>query len=350
MNILVIVELYFHKSKSGGEAYLHNFLKKLKFKYSTNTNIQVIIPNLKEDKKYNFEDIIINESIDKTEDLKNYILKSDLVITQLMLSEKIINMCLECKKEIIWILHGYFDGFNKLMKNDNIIKIFNSNNVLMDFMNNSKYKIKNYFIIYPFTDFIKLSKYKDIEKNRREYITFINPVKNKGVNLILKLAKQNKNRKFLIVEGGYSKEEQLQYLNKFRELSNCHIIKNTNDIINNIYLKSRIIIMPSKYESYGLCVAEACCFGIPCIINKCTKGLVENLGELSLGGKDEVVKTYQKVIQSLDIKENYFMWSNYYFEIAEERYNEILYQYDYFFKKNFDYGGETSNAGAESSK
>jgi glycosyltransferase involved in cell wall biosynthesis len=248
MNILVIVELYFHKNKSGGEAYLHHFLKKIK--NYTNANIEVLIPKQKENRKFEFEGIIINETVETVEECEVYFDTADCVVTQLMLSGQVIDMALEKDKEVIWVLHGYFAGFNKLMRHDRVIKIFNSQNVLVDFSNNSG-KINNYFIIYPFTNFPLLSQYKDKELERREYITFVNPVKNKGVELILKLAKRNSDKKFLIVEGGYSQEEQQQYITRFRELSNTHIIKNTKNIIEDIYLKSKIVIMPSFYESYG---------------------------------------------------------------------------------------------------
>ncbi len=333
MNILVIVELYFHKNKSGGEGYLHYFLKKIK--NYTDAKIEVLLPSSKEDKRYEFENILINETIESIEDCKGYIENSDLVITQLMLSPEVIKMSLDLEKNVIWILHGYFEGFNKLMKDDRIIKIFNSKNVLNDFSNKSQYRIENYHIIYPFTDFPTLSKNKDVEKERREYISFINPIRNKGAELILKLARKNPSRKFLIVEGGYAKMEQKGYLEQFRQLTNTHIIKNTNDIVNDIFLKSRIVIMASKYESYGMCASEATCFEIPVIINKNTKGLVENLGNLSLGGKDENLESYQRIIESLDIEENYYIWSKYYYEHAEERYNEIEYQYEKFLNQHF---------------
>lgn len=176
---------------------------------------------------------------------------------------------------------------------------------------------------------------KDKELDRREYITFVNPVKNKGTELILKLAKRNSDKKFLIVEGGYCKEEQQQYITRFRELSNVHIIKNTKDIINEIYLKSKIVIMASHYESYGMVASEARCFGIPVIINRKTKGLVENMGQLCLGGEGEETSEYQKIIDALDIPAMYHIWSNFYLDSAEERYNEIEYQYEQFFKNVF---------------
>jgi hypothetical protein len=81
--------------------------------------------------------------------------------------------------------------------------------------------------------------------------------------------------------------------------------------------------------------SEACCLGIPVIINRNSKGLLENMGKLCLGGYDKNIVSYEKVIESLDIFENYFMWSNYYFDVAEERFNEIEYQITNFINSVF---------------
>jgi len=78
--------------------------------------------------------------------------------------------------------------------------------------------------------------------------------------------------------------------------------------------------------------SEARCFGIPVIINRNTKGLVENMGQLCLGGEGEETTEYQQIIDALQIPAMYHIWSNFYFESAEERYDEIEYQYEQFFK------------------
>jgi len=339
MNILVIVELYFHKSKAGGERYLHHFLKELmKF---TGCIPNVLIPNCDEMKRFEMEDIIINETTEDLDSCLNYILECDLVITQLMVSEKVIKFSLKHEKQILWILHGYFDGFNKLMEYSSICKIFNSKNVLCDFQSKTgdagePVEIQNYFIIYPYTDFTKFNQFKNKEIWRREYITFVNPCMNKGVETIIELVKENPDRKFLIVEGGYMMEEQIPYLQELRKYSNTHIIRNTDNMIKEVYSKSRIILMISKYESYGLVASEGASMGIPIITNKETKGLLENMGKLSLGGYGKNYESYNRCIQILDNSETYFLWSNIYEEKMEERFNQIKFQYKEFFENYFE--------------
>lgn len=332
MNILVIVELYFHKSKAGGERYLHHFLKQLK-KF-TNYVPNVLIPNAEEFKRYEFEGIIINETTENLETSLNYILDADLVITQLMFSKDVIEFSMKHNKEIIWILHGYFQGFHKYMEYPDIVKVFNSKNVLCDFQSKDL-KIDNYHIIYPFTDFFQFNEFKEKEKWKREYITFVNPCKNKGVETLIKIVEENPKRKFLIVEGGYMMEEQIPYIKQLMKFPNTHIIRNTDNMIKDVYSKSKMILMLSQYESYGLVVSEAASMGIPVIINKKTKGLVENIGKLSLGGFGNDYESYDKCIEILDNTETYFLWSNIYEEKMEERHEEINFQIISFFGNYF---------------
>lgn len=329
MKILCFLKLFFHKNKAGAEAYIYRLLIDIKLKYNDAT-INVLIPNSKEIKEYyidNNKDIQIFET---TEDIKtclNYIDKCDLLITQLNYLPVATAYAIEKNIRIINIYHGFLENsFNNYINNDKIIKIFNSNNIFKKYEKYLNYKIKNSFIINPYIDYEKYNHYfKNVEN--REYITFVNPLKNKGVDVVIELAKYYKNKKFLIVKGGY--QEDQQDIKSFKKLPNCHIIENTNDMINNVYLKSKIILMPSHYESYGMVSAEAQCFGIPAICNEFSEGLKENNGKINLYGKtyDKVnkvnIKSYIEKIDLLDHKETYILWSDF---VMTYRKNECIKQ------------------------
>tara|TARA_A100000171_G_C2127175_1_gene144284 strand:+ start:1045 stop:2052 length:1008 start_codon:yes stop_codon:yes gene_type:complete len=330
MKILVVSKLYLHKNHAGGEAYLHHFLKMLQ-KKSNKIKINVLLPNNKEMKKYNYEDIIVNETTDNLDNTLEYCKEADLVITHLDVAYDTIKYCLKNNIPNMFILHNSLDLYNPFIEDERCMKIFNSHYVKNDYLNRGLVP-NNYHILYPYTDFPKFSKFRD-NKKERKYITLINPSENKGADVVLRLAKKKTKEKFLIVKGGYYPHHQEYFINEFQNLPNCHVIDNTKNIIREIYLKSKIILQPTNYETYGMVSAEASCFGIPCIVNQNSPGLVENLGKVCLSGIDKNVTSYEKVIDSLSIPQNYHIWSNYYYEQAEERYNEVLYQFDDFYKK-----------------
>lgn len=111
------------------------------------------------------------------------------------------------------------------------------------------------------------------ESTEREYITLINCWDRKGGQVLIDLAKNMPEQKFLGVLGGYG--EQLT-----EDLPNLEYIPNSPNI-REVYARTRILIMPSVYESYGRTAVEAMCSGIPVVASH-TPGLVESLGECGL--------------------------------------------------------------------
>lgn len=111
--------------------------------------------------------------------------------------------------------------------------------------------------------------YYNVNENpeKSEYITLISLNKNKGAHLFKKIAELMPERKFLGVMGSYDHQ-----LTDFPP--NVELVPNTPDILS-VYRKTRILLMPSAYESWGRTATEAMCSGIPVICTP-TPGLMEN--------------------------------------------------------------------------
>lgn len=76
---------------------------------------------------------------------------------------------------------------------------------------------------------------------------------------------------FLAVRGGYGPQIR-------RCLPNVEMIDSTLDITTAVYARTRILLMPSRVETYGRTALEAACSGIPTIAHP-TPGLIESLGD-----------------------------------------------------------------------
>ena len=328
-NILCFLELYFLKNKSGGEKYIYDILKKLS--ENKMNKINVICDG--DDEPVKFDNINIYETNEELNNRLQYIDKCDILISQLKYGVTAINYGLSKNKKCILILHSYLKDYDKLVSNEKVIKIFNSNYVYKQYKN-----VKgDYYIIEPIIDYPKYNKLFDKNIDCREYITMINPSFSKGGDLFYQLCKYYKDRKFLVCEGGYLKHTQ--NLKKFRQLSNVLVIKNTERIIEEVYSRSRIVIMPSRLETYGMVAVEAISMGIPVILNKDT-GLFDNIGKIGLYGdtpKEEVkhinqIKSYTKLIELLDDLPTYILWCDYYRNLAKEKYENQINQYLYLTK------------------
>lgn len=101
-------------------------------------------------------------------------------------------------------------------------------------------------------------------------VTLINLSEAKGAGLFYELAKAMPDLGFLGVRGAYG--EQLEP----PRLPNLEVIDTQADV-RVVYRRTRVLLMPSSYESYGRCAMEAAVSGIPCVANG-TPGLLEALG------------------------------------------------------------------------
>lgn len=117
---------------------------------------------------------------------------------------------------------------------------------------------------------------------RGEMITLVNPTPGKGANTFKALARQMPDRQFLAVEGGYG--EQIITAShtdpKTRATGNIEWMAHTPDI-RNVFRRTKVLLMPSEYESYGRVGIEAACAGIPTIAHP-TAGLKEAFGDAGI--------------------------------------------------------------------
>lgn len=121
--------------------------------------------------------------------------------------------------------------------------------------------------------------YYDVGDERGDHITLISLNEMKGGFLFREIAKAMPNRKFIGVVGSYENKGPENLAQEFiikllQELPNVTIVPNSPDILS-VYKKTRILLMPSYYESWGRTATEAMCSGIPVICTP-TAGLLEN--------------------------------------------------------------------------
>ena len=105
-------------------------------------------------------------------------------------------------------------------------------------------------------------------------VTLVNLTEAKGAEVFYGLAERFPKVPFLAVAGGYG--EQI-----IRRLPNVTHTPNTDNMRDDVYAKTRILLAPSSYESFGRAGVEAMHSGIPVIAHP-TPGLIESLGDAGL--------------------------------------------------------------------
>ena len=104
-------------------------------------------------------------------------------------------------------------------------------------------------------------------------VTLINPIPAKGSGVFYELARRMPGVQFLAVEGGYQQSEQVR-----ERLPNVRWQPHTADMRTRVWAHTRVLLMPSAEESYGMAAVEAATSGIPTIASD-LPGLRESLGD-----------------------------------------------------------------------
>lgn len=103
-----------------------------------------------------------------------------------------------------------------------------------------------------------------------DLVTLVNLCPEKGGELLPLLAKMMPDTGFLGVRGGYGSQH-------LRTVDNLQVIKPTANMVADVYSRTRVLLMPSERETWGMVAVEAMASGIPVIAHP-TDGLVECLG------------------------------------------------------------------------
>ncbi|GAB3209835.1 hypothetical protein GCM10027294_25800 [Marinactinospora endophytica] len=106
-----------------------------------------------------------------------------------------------------------------------------------------------------------------------DMVTLVNPIPAKGSDVFYELARRMPDQQFLVVEGGYQQDRQDR-----RVAANVTWQPHTDRMREDVWARTRVLLMPSEEESYGMCAVEAAASGIPTIAAP-TDGLREALGD-----------------------------------------------------------------------
>ena len=166
--------------------------------------------------------------------------------------------------------------------------------------------ISESFVLQPPVD---PAKYKT---ERGECITLVNLNQNKGGHIFWQLVEALPNHRFLGVEGSYGHQ-----IKSSRPPANVEIQSTTTDM-RSVYSRSRIVIMPSKIETYGRIAIEAFASGIPVIASP-TVGLKEALGDAGIFVSSRRVEDWVEQISKLNDPNEYASAS----ELAYKRSAEL---------------------------
>lgn len=307
MNICWSIHLYPPAHNCGSEYVAHHVNK---FLISRGHNCRVILHYYKGE-RYEYEGVEVFPATGHVDAYR----WANVLVTHLDQTQYTIIMAKQAQRSLVHFVHNDIPYSSILNNFGNVSAVYNSQWIA----DKIGYNIPGY-VLHPPCD---VSDYK-VDRDG-EFITLISLNERKGGELFYMIAQAMPDKQFLGVVGSYDnpgplKMPQIDIINQLIQLPNFTLVPNTPDILAT-YRRTRILLMPSDYESWGRTATEAMCSGIPVICTP-TPGLIENCGDAAIyvgtpiegePGEAQVntgtVEDWVRAIRSLDDKKRYEKYS-----------------------------------------
>lgn len=323
MKITALIHLFPPEHCAGSETTLHAALRAL---VNRGHEVRVICANSKT-APYEVDRISVVRPPRRGQEswLKDYVQGSDLLVTHLDLTNQAMALAISTKIPLVHFVHN--DAQLMCWRVDarvlykNALTVYNSHWLAA--------KPSSYYgqemprewlapsiVVHPVVE------REHYECERGSKITLVNPTPGKGVETFKALARLLPNREFLAVEGGYGEQMIVSpdgptKHGQLRAGGNIEWMAHTPDI-RNVFRKTKLLLMPSEYESYGRVGIEAACCGIPTICHP-TPGLKEAFGDAGIFiDRNEVAAWFNEVERLLTDDAYYHKCSQSVLEMARQ--------------------------------
>jgi glycosyltransferase involved in cell wall biosynthesis len=196
-----------------------------------------------------------------------FLASSDVVVTHLENTPRATVLAGVHKLPVVHLLHNTLEPTRRWIR-PNVIAVYNSQWMRQDFTDWYAARGREAprgIVVHPP---VRAADYATIPGG---HVTLINMYEPKGSRTFWALAERMPETRFLAVVGAYG-------LQDLRDLPNVEIVPHTSNARDDIYSRTRVLLAPSSYESWGRVGVEAMASGIPVLAHP-AEGLLESLGE-----------------------------------------------------------------------
>ena len=261
-NIVAYVHVYMGQGRTaGGETTLHDMLRYL-VAHGWTADVVVSCPNPGQG-EYWYEGIHVIPQTDKRTIL-HWVPKASVSISHLDNAERTFFVSKKFKTPSILLAHSDHPIIGGYLAHGPALAVFNT-----EWVKAAHGYQGNCLVVHPAVEGARYAAPKAPKDELR--VTMVNMWSYKGSEIFWEAAKRLPDVKFRCVRGGYAPQD-------IREgYDNVEIVDNTEDMAG-VYAGASMILMPSKYESFGRIAVEGASQGVPAIVSD-TLGLREALGD-----------------------------------------------------------------------
>lgn len=257
MRVLAHIHLYPPTHNAGAEWMIHALLR-----YGAEVrgwDVQVITDHLPK-RNDSWQGIKVRHDRSPQNLMLEY-MQADVCLTHLDTTRKAVQLGVRTSTPVVHLVHNHRQlAFHQVKPNQAPLVIFNS-----EWLRDEVAWDGPSTILHPPT---RVADYEIDPRPDGDMVTLLNVQAAKGSDTFYELARRNPTIPFLGVKGSYGLQEMPP-----TDLANVVVIDNQADV-KKVYEMTRVLLMPSHYESWGRVAVEAACSGIPSICAP-TPGLKE---------------------------------------------------------------------------
>lgn len=201
------------------------------------------------------------------EDVFAFLPSTDVIVTHLENTPRATALGESYRVPVVKVVHNTFPATRSQLQRGVSLAVYNSEWMAAEF---ADVEVDSVVIRPP----VSLAEYETVPG---DCITLINLYEPKGPKTFYALAERFPKQKFLAVRGAYGPQVIR------RDLPNVEHVDHIDGdhMREQVYARTRILLVPSEYESWGRVGIEAMCSGIPVIAHP-TPGLKESLGDAGI--------------------------------------------------------------------
>lgn len=278
MKIAALLHLYAPDHMAGAETMAHAMLSALAAR-GHEVNVYMTRPHNRA-MPYEYEGVNVFP-------LRSYShreIRGDVVISHLENVPRAGSLAMELGVPFVHIIHNTYHQTRRHVEIPTDLLVFNSEWMREDLMEIASSE-SDTIVVRPLVD---PEKYRTTPGTK---VTLVNLYSNKGGDLLWRLADLMPDVEFLGVEGAYGHQE-------IWDAPNVEIWEHAKRPMIDVFAQTKILIMPSSYESWGRVGVEAMCSGIPVIAHP-TAGLKESLGHAGIFLPRYNMRAWTSVIDTL---------------------------------------------------
>jgi len=280
VKLLAHLHLYPPRHNAGAEWYAHTVFRSL-----VSRGHEVVV-GTREQEAYSFEGIEVVGY-----PTKDHYAWADVVFTHLDMTQNAVAASRRARKPLVHLVHNHAQlRFHRVRPEDAALVVFNSRWVQQA----ARWRGKRQVVIPPP---VIAEQYRVSPGGRSGALTLLNLTEPKGAPTFFQLARRMPERRFLAIRGAYGHQITPG------DVPNVEYRLNTPDV-REVYRDTRLLLMPSSYESWGRVAIEAAASGIPTIAHP-APGLVESLSWAGIFADREDLAAWERAIRWLDESETY---------------------------------------------